>query len=144
MPRTLLLAVLAVCLSACARDMLYVQNSYINRDSLASSHVGTPDPALANPTLGQRLLVRWVLSKSDFNSIGHPELLLDLRFKSGQEDHIRFQLLEPRGLYTYQIVDEDFFNKGTIRTYQARIMDGDRVVARWRHQLWAERIEIGP
>ena len=50
-------------LSSCVYERLSVYTDYVGLDSLASYHIGTPDPELANPHLGQRLLISWRLSR---------------------------------------------------------------------------------
>ena len=50
--------------ASCYRNHLYVQQEWIDRDSLASVHIGTPDPRQKNPPEGQRLLIAWDFPRS--------------------------------------------------------------------------------
>lgn len=132
-----------LCCCACSRDRLYVINEFVNEQSLASYHVGTPDPDLDDPRLGQRLFIHWHLRSKEFAQLTSPELVLDLRYKHGIEETKRHQILRPSGIYTYEVMDDDFFDKGEIRTYRCRLMDGQQELELWQHQLWAEWIRVG-
>ena len=45
--------------SGCQKYYLTVYQEKIDKDSLASTHVGSPDPRQKNPPKGQELIIEW-------------------------------------------------------------------------------------
>jgi hypothetical protein len=131
--------VLLFCLSGCAFHRLTVQTQYLSHETLASYHVGTPDPHLENPIIGQRLLLQWFLTSQDMEG---DELFLHLivRFRNHEEKEIKIPITEKRGFYVYDLTDQDYFATGGVQTYLAEIRKGSCIIASWKHPLWVKLI----
>lgn len=126
--------------TGCQPRILSVQTEYLSHINLASYHVGTPDPRLRNPPLGQKLIVNWSLPTWDCNTAY--ELTVKIRFKNGTSAHESFPLANPKGTFVFPLLNEDYFTKGGFKTYVA-IMSADGIqLEEWRHQLWVNIIEI--
>src|SRR5207245_514460 len=74
-------------LAGCYKNHLYVQQEWVDRNFLASTKVGTPDPRQADPPQGQRLLVSWRFPDNLFyQGLG---LVLTVRFWDEEEKVIQ-------------------------------------------------------
>ena len=117
-----------------------MQTEYLSHENLASFHVGTPDPRLRNPPLGQRLIINWSLPKWD--GLTPYELSLKIRFKNGTFTNEQIPLDRASGTYVFSLLNQEYFNRGGFKTYIATISSDGEVIEEWRHQLWANLIEI--
>ena len=133
----LLIAILF--LTGCSFQPLTVQTQFLNRENLASFIIGTPDPSLDNPSIGERLFIQWSLSSPDFDG---EDLILNLkvRFRNYQENEINIPIENKRGYYLYDLINQDYCDSGGILTYLAEIRKGDCVIASWKHPLWTPLI----
>lgn len=132
---------LLMVLSGCSLHRLTVQTQYLSHENLASYYVGTPDAHLDHPTIGERLLIQWSLSKCAFEW-RNLTLHLKIRFHNHKEDEIRVQIENQSGYYLYDLTNEKFCETGGILTYLAEIRDGDCVVESWKHPLWTPLISF--
>jgi hypothetical protein len=130
-------------LFSCTLHRLNVQTQYLNEESLASYHVGTPDPSLYNPTIGQRLLIQWSLKACEVEA---QELFLHLRvrFRNHQEQELKIPITAKRGTYLYELINEAYEQSGGVLTYFAEIRNEAGVLASWKHPLWTELIQLKP
>jgi len=128
-------------LASCHYQLVSAQTEYITRQSLASYHIGTPDPNLNHPVLGQRLIVRWTLPETfkKYNDL-HLEIVIRLH------DHSERTLIVPicDFIYTYIYVlsKEEFCATEGIATYKIDLVGNGCILYKWRHQLWVNKIEI--
>ena len=108
---------------------------FVNYKSLASFHVGTPDPRLFCPPVGQRLFATWIIPRSEFygNSIYH--LKLTIRFANRQETVQWVKLDKHWGTYTYCLIDEPYYACGGMQTYKVELFKDDQLLECWKHQL---------
>lgn len=123
-------------MTGCYRHHLYVQQEWVDRNFLASSHVGTPDPRQAKPPEGQRLLIAWDFPRSIFQK----ELTLEVsvRFWDDTQRNFHCQLQKKRSYTAY------FFENEKILTYRVRVIAKDgEVIDTWKHHFWTELIEVG-
>lgn len=135
----LLSLLILITVSSCTPHSLDVQTRYLNAENLASYHIGTPDPHLDQPTLGQRLLIQWSLSSQEFQQ--HPVFLyLTLRLRNHQQRELKVLLSKKRGYYLYDLIDQDYCETGGLQTYQVEIRNDTCLIASWKHPLWAELI----
>lgn len=132
---------LALALVACAPNKLTVHTEYITQEFLASYHVDTPDPLLLNPPIGQRLVIQWVLPRQ-YRCLDDLHLHVKIRFRNRQEISFDIPLNKLIGFYCYELLNEEFCKTKGILTYKIDLMGGGEVLDEWRHQLWAELIEI--
>lgn len=139
--RKLILAAAAIgLLGSCHPRILTVQTEYLSHENLASFHVGTPDPRLKNPTLGQKLIVNW--SIPHWSELTPYELSIKIRFKNGTSAEETIPVCRASGTYVYALLNEDYFSRGGFKTYVASITFDGVIIDEWRHQLWATVIEI--
>lgn len=127
--------------SSCTFQRLSVQTQYLSHESLASYHVGTPDPRLDQPMVGQRLLMQWSLSTREVET-QNVSLYLKVRFRNHQEEEMTFPITSKRGTHLYVLANEEYHQVGGILTYYAEIRNETCVLASWKHPLWTELIQL--
>jgi hypothetical protein len=121
--------------------MLTVHSDYLTRESLASYYVDTPDPLLNCPPFGQRLIISWSVPKQLLKE-QDPHLLLTLRMKNREQIQKRIPLKRASGTSLYRVLNEEYCRTGGFLTYKIQVFAGGCVHEEWRHQLWAEWIQI--
>jgi hypothetical protein len=128
-------------LSSCYKDYLYVQQEWIDKDFLASSHIGTPDPRSQNPPKGQRLLVAWDFPKSIFRQ--KLSFFLTVRFYDQTQKVFFLSVKEKRGVESFyfpNLLDEKAKN---ILTYRlVALNENGTIVAQWKHHFWTTLIDV--
>lgn len=137
--KTIFQILLLVTLCSCSREYLNIYTEYLSRKNLASYRVGTPDPLLNNPPVGQRLIISWSLPKS-LLSKENLHLELKVRFRNREEIQETVSICHSSGTYYYYLINQDFFTKGGILTYKVDLVGSGEVLEEWRHQLWTELI----
>lgn len=126
----------ALFLAGCYRGHLYVQQEWVDRNFLASTHVGTPDPRQCEPMEGQRLLIAWDFPRSLY-SCGLT-LLATVRFWDEKEEVRTIPLVRRRGAEAF------FFPGEKILTYRVDVVASNgEVIESWLHQFWIELIDVG-
>lgn len=128
-------------LCSCKQSYLTVQTDYLSYRNLASYYVGTPDPRMNCPPIGQRLIISWSVPKS-FLCYEDLHLEVTIRFRSRQEMTEFFTIGRNRGTYVYQLLNSDYLEKGGILSYKIYLVGSGCILEEWRHQIWAELIEI--
>lgn len=134
-----LLLLLLTMLSGCVpREKLSAFSEYVNREDLASYLVGTPDPSLNYPTVGQRLYINWNLPKE----YADQELMLNLcmRFRDKTEIVQPVQLFQLSGTYVFELLNDDFFDRKGFLTYKIELFADQELIEKWCHQMWVELI----
>lgn len=131
----------ALLLQSCIAERLSVHTEYISIENLASFHVGTPDPELLCPTVGQRLVVTWALPAS-YECYTSLYLDIRMRFGNGEEKTITLFLKKRQGTYVYSLLNDEYFEKDGILTYKADLIGDGDILDEWRHQIWAEKISF--
>lgn len=121
--------------TGCYKNYLYVQQEWVDRDFLASSHVNTPDPRQVCPPEGQRLLISWKFPKNLFNE--QLQLIIAVRFWDNSEKVLVHPIDRSWGYAAY------FFSKCKIITYRVQVANGcGEVIETWEHHFWTELIDI--
>lgn len=119
--------------AGCYKNHLYVQQEWVDRNFLASTHVGTPDPRQECPPEGQRLLVSWKFPRN----LGELKLVITVRFWDNSEEVICHPIDRSWGYAAF------FFSKCKILTYRVQVVDlCDAIVETWEHHFWTELIDI--
>lgn len=136
-----LISLVSLLLCGCQRQPLLVETEYVTERSLASHWVRTPDPKRECPPSGQRLFVSWrlpprYLKENDLH------IELTVRFGDNAQETRSFPISCFMGTYTYEALDDAFWDHKGIRTYEAKLYAGECLLERWRHALWAELIEL--
>ncbi|MGK5594880.1 MAG: hypothetical protein ACSNEK_05945 [Parachlamydiaceae bacterium] len=133
------LVLVLLLLSGCAQQTLMVRTEYLSHEDLPSYKIGTPDPRLANPMIGQRLILSWNIPPT-IQSYPHLHIKLKVRFKNREESCLSFPIDRLQGLYIYPLLNEEYLVKDGILTYRVELFSDDRLLDHWTHQIWAERI----
>lgn len=137
------LSLLFFLLAGCAnRGYLSIQTVYLTRETLASYYVGTPDPMLIDPPVGQKLLVSWTVPRYYLN-YQDLHLHVRIRLKNHEEVLIDVPVNKCWGSYTYTVANEAYFDCKGILTYKVDLIGNQCVLEEWKHQLWHELIRIG-
>lgn len=131
--------IILLLLTSCSSKYLAIHTDFISAENLASFHVGTPDPELYCPDYGQRLHIAWNVPCAASLAV-HARI----RFKNLEEIEWSFDLNEPRGIYSYVLLNKDYDNTGGILTYKVSLVNhasgGPVVVEEQYHALWTELI----
>lgn len=137
MIRSLFCIFLLCLMMGCSSDHLIVYTDYLSHENLASYHIGTPDPRLNDPPIGQRLLISWSLPP-EYLRKESPHLAVMIRFRNREELKLTIDICKSSGTYIYSLLNEEYFEKNGILTYKVDLMTNDEVIEEWRHQLWTE------
>lgn len=128
-------------LSGCSQPPITAQTEYITRQGLASYRIGTPDPNLNHPVLGQRLIIKWSLDNACMNySNLHMDIIL--RFRNGTERNLVFPIYKASGTTIYSLPAEDFCQNQGIVSFKIDVIGNDTLLYAWRHQLWVDLINV--
>lgn len=128
--------------SSCVRSRLAVYTDYVCSQSLASYYVGTPDPLLNNPPVGQRLIIIWTLQKKHL-CCPDLHLKISLRFKNRKEIEVNHNIDTPQGTYVYAVLNQDYLETQGIQTYKVELISEGCILDEWRHQIWTNLISVG-
>ena len=131
----MLYLILVLLLTSCSSNYLSVYTDFVGIETLASFHVGTPDPELKCPSYGQRLHIAWCVPCPIDLSIR-----ARIRFANLQEVDWVFPVTLPRGRVTYVLLNEEYDTTGGILSYKVDLLEGDKVLEEERHALWTELI----
>ena len=136
--RTTLLLLIFFCLSGCYKNHLYVQQEWIDEFYLASTKIGTPDPARDDPPEGEKLLIAWDFPKSLFDQ----SLTLKTIVRLWDNTQKEFDLPIER---TRDVTDLFFPSSNKILTYQIQVVNNKgEIIETWDHQFWTQLIQIDP
>lgn len=107
----------------------------MDREFLASSHVGTPDPRQKNPPKGQRLLIAWDFPRSLFRE--ELSLKATVRLWDQTEKVFFIPLERKRDAVALS------FPCDKILTYQVQVFNREKEeIEKWDHQFWTPLIEL--
>lgn len=107
----------------------------VDREFLASTHIGTPDPRQLNPPEGKRLLVAWRFPYSWIDQ--GLNLHLTARFWDQTEEHICKKIEKGHDYASF-----NFFDKKLL-TYKIEVLDQEgQCIELWEHQFWTELIDV--
>lgn len=112
-----------------------MQQEWLDREFLASTHVGTPDPRQENPPKGHRLLVAWRFPNI-WMDMGL-KMQLTVRFWDDLQESICRPIDDAHGHTVFDFRDR------RILTYEILILDkkGDCLEV-WEHQFWTKLIDV--
>lgn len=132
-----------MCVASCYKNHLYVQQEKVDVNFLASSHIQTPDPRLAHPPEGSRLLISWNFPRCLFGE--QLTFLVTVRFWDNTEKILVKTIHHRRGSTAF-----DFSNPGTclssqILTYKIDVFTEEgTLIETWKHHFWVELIDLHP
>lgn len=136
---SLILLIFALSLSSCSYNPISAQTDYLSRQGLASYHVGTPDPSLNYPVLGQRLIIKWVL-KENYLKYSDLHAEITVRFQDNTEKVFNLPIKTQLGTHIYIIEADEFCKTNGIASYKVDLIGNGYVLYKWRHQLWVDKI----
>jgi len=70
----------------------------------------------------------------------HVYLELIVRFCNKEQVVKKVFLKKSKGTFFYCLLNEEYFQKGGIKTYRVRLISENSLLEEWRHQLWTELI----
>lgn len=118
-----------------------VKMDYLSKENLASYRVGTPDPRINHPNVGERLIVQWSLPKQ-YEKYHQINMVITLRYRNNEEAFIQFPLKKRCGTYVYDLINDQYYSTQGILASKVAIFGDGEILDTWRHQLWAELIEF--
>ena len=122
-------------LCACSHNYLSVEREYVDRETLASSFVGSPDPNQKNPPTGTRLWLHWSLPGKLYEK--DLTLTLWVIYNNLEEEKITFPIKRYEGWHTYSLLDQKFKERGGLLTYRADITNTKgEAISSWKQQMW--------
>jgi hypothetical protein len=128
-------------LAGCEKYYLSICQEKVDRNYLASTHVGTPDPRQDNPPMGQMLIIDWKVPKKVLEE--KPFILLHVVYWDYTEQDFTFPVEKQMGYVTYRLLNKEYEKKMGILTYKAEIVtDQHKVYKEWVHQLWVNLIRL--
>lgn len=126
-------------LCGCQQSVLFIHEQDLGPKSLASWHVGSPDPRCA--PCGQMFVIEWLLSKRQLECC--PRVVLDLVYCNNTQESFEFPIEKLIGYETVRVEGEQFTCTGGVMTYRARILTNtDEEIAQWKHQLFVKIINL--
>jgi len=127
--------------TSCYKDHLYVRQEWVDKSSLASTHVDTPDVKQRSFIDSQQLVVSWNFPQSLFEK----ELLLSvkIRFWDDTQQEIRRPILKRSGFFNFIFPQNSSEKDQRILTYSVQVLkENGTTVACWNHQLWTNLISL--
>jgi hypothetical protein len=128
-------------LTGCEKYSIAIRRETVDRTSLASTYVGSPDPMQKAPPFGQRLVLQWNLPD---NLLEEPPIVtLSMIFRNYTQKNIEFPITARRGQYIFNLLDEEYGYTGGFLTYKAELRDGEGTLLKsWKQRLWFDLIEM--
>jgi hypothetical protein len=113
----------------------------VDRDSLASTHVGSPDPRQKNPPKGQELIIEWQIPEDILRQ--KPTIHLEMIYKDYSEEKKDYPITQKSGYVVYTLVGDEYKKTKGLLAYKAEIVTEDGQVFRvWQHQMWVNIIRL--
>jgi len=129
------------CVCGCEKCYLSILRERVDRSTLASTFVSSPDPRQHHPPIGQRLMIEWFLSSSLFKQ----ELMLQLKviYNNHSQKTLFYPINCRWGMVLYSLLDEEYHKSKGILTYKVEIqtLEGN-VVKQWKQRLWVDLIDV--
>ena len=111
----------------------------VDRSSLASTFVKSPDPLQDKPPVGERLYIQWTLPLHHDPQEYH--LLLSVIYKNLTEEKKEIPLATRFGTETFSVVDAKFKETDGLYSYKVDLIDQNgHVCETWKHQMWVNLI----
>lgn len=123
--------------NGCQKSYLTVQQKWIDRQSLASTFVESPDPLQKDPAYGKEVLIGWDFPLSVYKK--KPYLLFTVRLWDQTETKYCYEVHQKRGFTSMFFSEKDPTKK--LLTYKIDIYDKeDNILEAWEHQFWTKLI----
>ena len=136
-------AFIAITMTSCSQEYISVQNQSIYSDHLASVNIDTPDPRKKDPSIGERLIIRWHMPASVFHRYDEKMILVQtIRFGNMDTEIKSYPIEKPYGTVIYTLIDDEYFEKEGIATYKFEPGANGEIIEQWKHQVWVNYIDI--
>ncbi len=113
----------------------------VEADSLASTHVGSPDFRQKNPPLGQKIVVSWSFPHALFAK--KLSMFLTVRFWNNLQETKIIPLQKSWGTQAFFFSNPKLEKNLKILTYRIQIVsDKGELIEEWKQQLWTRLIDI--
>jgi hypothetical protein len=116
-----------------------VQQEWVDRNFLASSRIGTPDPRQESPPCGQRLLLSWHFPSDLLEQ--QLTLYMTVRFWDLSEEQIELSIENKWSQRAIYFPATSYEKRILTYCIVVRTQEGD-VIESWKHPLWTELIHI--
>ncbi len=131
--------IILIFLLGCHPYTFLVKKELVNRESLASTFVGSPDVRQKSPPLGERLIISWCVPKNQREL----KLVLHILYKNYQQEVLKFPIVKRRGIKIYSLLDARYIETKGFLTYKAEIQNNEgEVLDLWQQQLWVDLIAL--
>lgn len=137
----LTIAALLCCQGCTSEKRLVVNNLYITPALLASYYVGTPDPRLECPTIGQRLNIRWNV-KDIYHCYHEMYVELHVLYHNNQKASFIISICRPYGHSHYYLLNDEYLCTRGIQSYKVEMYGDGELIETWQHQLWTNLIDF--
>lgn len=118
-----------------------MQHDKLNKEYLASTYIGTPDPRQKHPPEGQRISIAWDFPLSMYRE--NLTMTTTVRLWDNTQDVFIHKIDRKRGYKVYKFQDDTIDKTKRILTYKIDITNEDGlIVEQWRHQFWKKQIKI--
>jgi hypothetical protein len=133
-----LLALIAGCQSYGA---ISVNTFKIDRNNLASTHVGTPDPEKTCPPTGVNVVVEWWVPHALLSC--DPKVRLTLNYRNMTAEVIEYPIRYRIGYFSHKVVGKPFKESKGLLSYKAEVVTEDgEVFKKAVHQLFVNLIQL--
>jgi len=125
--------------TSCETSYLSVDKEFVDKGTLASTFVKSPDPAQETPPNGVRLWVSWnyPLSLWQKGSI----LYLKVVYGNYERGVFSYPIDFHKGEVSFEWLNQDYEEKGGLLTYFAEVVTpSGETLSLWKHQMWFELI----
>ncbi|MCK4934183.1 MAG: hypothetical protein KAR79_01215 [Simkaniaceae bacterium] len=113
----------------------------MNKESLASIFVKSPDPRQKKVPIGEQLIVHWKVPTRELQE--GLILKLEILYKNLSQEVLEFPLGKGRGFQIYPLLDEKYLETEGFLTYKVEIVNSKgRTVKSWKQRLWTELITL--
>lgn len=128
-------------LSGCFSYGITTKREIIDRDTLASTFIESPDPRQLDPPHGEEITFFWNLPS--FSKEDSPSLVLTFLYRNYQKHIYRHPITNRKGSFAFSLLDPMYRETKGILTYRAQVVTKQgKVLATWQHQLWFHPIEV--
>lgn len=139
--KRVLLPLICLLLSGCEKYYVSVRNIPVDASYLASLSIGSPDPRMAHPPFGQKLIISWDLPPELLQE--NPRVVLDILYKNHTEKQVVYPVSCRRGYEIFDLLNQTFVETEGFLCYKAELLIGEGIIYReWKHQLWVKLITL--
>ncbi len=127
--------------ASCQPYGVSVNTFKVDKNNLASTHVGTPDPDKACPPVGVNIVVEWWVPHALIGC--DPKVRLTLVYRNLSEEVIEHPISYRIGYFSHEVLGKQFKESKGLLSYKAEVVTGDGELFREEvHQLFVNVIHL--